>query len=351
MSTCYEYIWLDGIGQLRSKTKISNKSYDNSNLPPLWNYDGSSTYQRFTSESEVMLYPTVCYNDPIRGNPHKLVICETSDKNCSRKLAREVFEDTKAEELQPMFGLEQEFFIYNTSTGKPLGWPTGPGYPAPQGDYYCSVGNDTCFGRQFIEKVMNLGIKCGLGLTGFNWEVAPGQGEFQVCNVGIKAADELLLLRYLLMRIGEEYNYTISFDCKPFKDWNGSGLHTNFSTKEMRENNNGMELIYNALKQLNKTHHEDLKLFGEGNDLRLTGEHETSSIDTFSWGVASRSDSVRIPRSTQEQGKGYFEDRRPGGNANPYIVTANLFKVTCLDGTSMAEYYVPNSCKKSAVLW
>lgn len=349
---CYEYIWLDGIGQLRSKTKICNEVYNNDNLPPLWNYDGSSTYQRFTSNSEVMLYPQVTYPDPFRDTPNKLVICETSDTNCSRKLASEVFKNPKAEELQPMFGLEQEFFIYNTSTGKPLGWPDGHGYPAPQGDYYCSVGSNTCFdkSRQFIETVMNLGIKCGLGLTGFNWEVAPGQGEFQVCNIGISAADELLLLRYLLMRVGEEYNYTISFDCKPFKDWNGNGLHTNFSTKDMRESDNGLELIYEALNKLKITHNCDLKLFGHDNSSRLTGEHETSNTDEFTWGVASRSDSVRIPRSTQEQGKGYFEDRRPGGNANPYIVTANLFKVTCLDGVSISEYYVPKY-KKTVELW
>lgn len=345
---CYEYIWLDGIGQLRSKTKICPKLYE---LPPDWNYDGSSTYQRITSESEVMLYPQVTYRDPIRGYPHKLVICETSDSNCSRRLARKIF--NQKPELEPMFGLEQEFFIYSTKTGKPLGWPEGHGYPAPQGDYYCSVGSDTCFGRsrQFIERVMKFALKCGIGLTGFNWEVAPGQAEFQVCRKGIKAADELLLLRYLLMRVGEEYNYTINFDCKPFKDWNGSGLHTNFSTKEIRENDNALDIINDALNRLRISHSSDLKLFGLDNHLRLTGEHETSSTDEFTWGVASRSTSVRIPTSTQQNGKGYFEDRRPGANANPYIITANIYKVTSLEPyTSIAEYYVPK-CKKTAELW
>ncbi len=347
MSICYEYIWLDGIGQLRSKTKICAESSDH--LPPVWNYDGRSTYQRFTSESEVILYTKVSYFDPIRDGMNKLVICETSDAHCSRKMARKIFE--QKQELEPMFGLEQEFFIYSTKTGKPLGWPEDHGYPAPQGDYYCSVGSDTCFGksRQFIERVMQLALKCGLGLTGFNWEVGPGQAEFQVCRIGIQAADELLLLRYLLMRVGEEYGYTINFDCKPFADWNGSGLHTNFSTKYMRENDNGLDHIYEALHQLGITHSHDLKLFGLDNHLRLTGEHETSTTKRFTSGVASRSSSVRIPQMTIDSGKGYFEDRRPGANANPYVVTANMFNVICLSGSSLAEYYVPN--KKTAELW
>lgn len=347
----YEYIWLDGIGQLRSKTKIIySKEHLKNSLPPIWNYDGSSTYQRFTSKSEVLLYPKVCYSDPIRDNG-VLVICETSDKNCSRTIARNIFKNNK--ELEPMFGLEQEFFIYSAKTGKPLGWPDGHGYPAPQGDYYCSIGSDTCFGksREFIEKVMKLSIKCGIKLTGFNWEVAPGQAEFQVCNIGIKAADDLLLLRYLLMRIGEEYEYTINFDCKPYKDWNGSGMHTNFSTKPMREDNNGIDLIYYALDKLKYTHKDDIKLFGKNNNLRLTGEYETSNIENFTWGISSRSDSIRIPKITVDNNKGYFEDRRPGSNSNPYIVTSNLFKVCCIDGKSLAEHFIPNSCKKSAILW
>jgi glutamine synthetase len=53
----------------------------------------------------------------------------------------------------------------------------------------------------------------------------------------------------------------------------------------------------------------------------MTGRHETASFDKFSWGVANRGASVRINRACAEEGKGYFEDRRPASNADPYQIT------------------------------
>jgi len=50
-----------------------------------------------------------------------------------------------------------------------------------------------------------------------------------------------------------------------------------------------------------------MKLYGEGNDKRLTGEHETSSVDKFSYGPGNRAASFRIPTSTYAaKGKGYI---------------------------------------------
>lgn len=342
---CLEYIWVDGKGQLRSKTRVI--SADKAQLyqlpgamPEEWNYDGSSTYQRFTSNSEVFLYPKVMYPDPMRGNPHKLVLCETSDDKCSRKAAREIFKQNP--ESQPMFGLEQEFFIYDRNTEKPLGWPSQSfAYPAPQGDYYCSVGSNFCFARPFMEQVLQYALFCGIEITGYNWEVAPGQAEFQVCAVGIDAADQLTLLRYLLLRTGEAFNYVINFEVKPYGDWNGSGMHVNFSTKEMREpstpSTDSYTLIEEAIDRLRVTHSQDMQIMGKDNEKRLTGIHETSSVDIFSVGVASRDTSIRIPTKTRDQGYGYFEDRRPGSNIDPYLVTANMYQVCCLNGKSICE--------------
>jgi glutamine synthetase len=59
--------------------------------------------------------------------------------------------------------------------------------------------------------------------------------------------------------------------------------------------------------------------------LRLTGKHETQNIDTFSWGVSDRGASIRVPISvSQNQWKGYIEDRRPAANANPYKVVYHI---------------------------
>lgn len=76
-----------------------------------------------------------------------------------------------------------------------------------------------------------------------------------------------------------------------------------------------------AIKKLEGRHEEHIAVYGEGNELRLTGRHETGAIDQFSYGVANRGASIRIPRECAAKGYGYFEDRRPASNADPYQIT------------------------------
>ena len=130
--------------------------------------------------------------------------------------------------------------------------------------------------------------------------------------------DQLWVSRWLLHRVAEEFGAVVSFKPKPIPgDWNGTGLHTNVSSKEMRLDG-GMKHIEEAMKKLEKRLVEHIKVYGEGNADRMTGAHETSSMDKFTWGVANRGSSVRIPRACAKEGKGYFEDRRPASNADPY---------------------------------
>ena len=75
---------------------------------------------------------------------------------------------------------------------------------------------------------------------------------------------------------------------------------------------------------------EHIAVYGTGNERRLTGAHETAPITKFSYGVANRGASVRIPRGALAEGKGYFEDRRPASNMDPYLVTAKVFETCCL---------------------
>jgi glutamine synthetase len=149
--------------------------------------------------------------------------------------------------------------------------------------------------------------------------------------------------RYLLGRICEAYNLSVSFEPKLFADWNGSGCHTNFSTKTMREGTGGMKYIDDMMVHFEKAHPLHMKLYGEGNASRLTGVHETSSYSKFSYGAGNRAASFRIPTSVMAaNGKGYIEDRRPGSNIDPYVVGSLILSTSCLNGSGvqpMEEHY------------
>lgn len=331
-----EYVWLDGNNCLRSKTKVLDNEVNSVDELPIWNFDGSSTNQAEGTDSEVMLIPRALYRDPFRGDPNKIVLCETQRpdgsylENSHRHWANELFEQNK--ESKPWFGLEQEYFLIDPVTNKPFGFNSA----LQQGQFYCSVGAENAFGREIVEDHLNYCLYAGIQISGVNAEVAPGQWEFQVgpC-VGIDEGDQLWVARYILIRIAEKYNVKVDFSPKPLKgDWNGSGCHANYSTEEMRNgkgNKNGIEFINEAVEKLSKKHKEHMDVYGEDNDQRMSGEHETASYDTFSIGIANRGRSIRIGNDTLKNKKGYFEDRRPGSNCDPYLVTGMLFKTTVID--------------------
>ena len=334
--TVAEYVWLGGNNEFRSKTRVFNEEIRLLDQLPEWNYDGSSTEQAQGTDSEVILLPRQIFPDPLRGGNSILVWCETTRpngtylENSHRHWANEIFEKNKSAE--PWFGLEQEYFMINTVTQKPLGYDENK----TQGQFYCSVGAENAFGRDLAEEHLHVCISAGIKISGINAEVAPGQWEFQIgpC-VGIEEGDHLWMARYLLVRLAEKYNITIDFEPKPLEgDWNGSGCHANYSTKEMREGTfgkTGLEHIDEAIEKLSHKHMEHMAVYGSGNEKRMTGAHETASYDTFSHGVANRGASIRRGNDTVKKGKGYFEDRRPSSNCDPYLVTGMLFKTTVTD--------------------
>jgi len=331
-------IWLGNIlpvgEDIRLKTRTLDLEVDDVSNLPEWNYDGSSTGQAPGHDSEVVIRPRRIYRDPFRGAPHILVLCDTYAPDGTpipsntRAEAARIFELVKDEHI--WFGLEQEYALFSADH-VPLGWPRN-GYPAQQGPYYCSVGTENAFGRDVVEAHYRACLYAGVKIAGINSEVLPGQWEFQIGpSEGIQAADDLTLARFLLHRIAEEFGITVSFDPKPIPgDWNGSGCHTNVSTLKMRQFG-GYEYIKTAIEKLGKKHAEHIAVYGAGNERRLTGRHETASIGAFRWGVADRGASVRVPRATEAQGFGYFEDRRPASNLDPYLVTARIAKTILVD--------------------
>ncbi|MDX1666136.1 MAG: glutamine synthetase, partial [Saprospiraceae bacterium] len=290
---------------------------------PVWSFDGSSTKQAEGHASDCLLKPVGVYKDGGRKNAY-LVVAEVlnPDGTPHESNTRALIED-ESEDF--WFGFEQEYVL--SRAGLPLGFPE-KGYPAPQGPYYCSVGTGNASGRDLVEEHLDLCLEAGLSITGINAEVMLGQWEFQCFGRGAKkACDDLVLSRYLLHRVAEKYGVQIEFHPKPVKgDWNGSGMHTNFSNRAMREVG-GKELMEEILEAFRPVHAEHIAVYGSANEERLTGYHETQSIDTFSYGVSDRGASIRIPVSMlQNDWKGYLEDRRPASNADPYRVVARIIK-------------------------
>ncbi|HMQ50191.1 MAG TPA: glutamine synthetase beta-grasp domain-containing protein [Saprospiraceae bacterium] len=323
-----EYIWLDGYQptqSLRSKTKIVSNFDGQLESCPMWSFDGSSTEQAPGNSSDCLLEPVAIFPDPDRKNAY-LVMCEvlSPDGTPHPSNGRATIED---DDNDFWFGFEQEYFLWNPDTNLPLGFPE-KGYPAPQGQYYCSVGAKNAFGREIVEEHLDFCLDAGINVEGINAEVATGQWEFQVFAKGAKAAgDQVWVARYLLERTAEKYGVAINWHCKPIKgDWNGSGMHANFSNGVLRTcgSKDVYESICDAFRPFIKEH---IAVYGADNELRLTGKHETQSIDKFSFGVSDRGASIRIPIATVENGwKGWLEDRRPNSAADPYKVAARIIK-------------------------
>lgn len=333
--TVCEYIWLDGRGGLRSKTRVlTATNVKNVGDLPVWNYDGSSTWQANSDgNTEVLLIPVFMCADPLRPDINGLlVLCETSDsegiplptnyRNCwntdletSECASRCMFHE-------PWFGIEQEYTIF--FTGKNQSQITNAG-----GQHYCGVSIDIRE-RAIAEEHLLACLDAGLTVSGINAEVATRQWEFQIGPVcGVAAADQTYVARFLLERIAEKYDAWINYHPKLVPDANGQGCHINFSTKQMREAG-GIDVILASMEKLKDKHTEHISIYGADNHLRLTGKHETSSMDVFSYGKGTRNTSIRIPNQTVKDGRGYFEDRRPAANVELYGATWKIYETCCL---------------------
>ena len=343
-----EYIWLDVNNKFRSKVKVITikklKSIDD--LKPhleIWNFDGSSTGQASTNESEVFIKP-IRYFKNTENKTYFYILCEclnpdeTPHKTNTRSSVSEYFKQENIKNLDIMFGIEQEFFVFKK--GIPLVWNNNnntdidnKNTTEPQGYYYCGNGAKSIEGREYLNKVVDVLTSIGINITGYNFEVAPAQMEIQICHKGIDACDYLIASRFILTRLAEERGWDIDFSPKPTflntPNWNGSGCHVNISTKQMRDYDiikeesvlNPLYKTSQLITKMKENHTRDIASFGtELNKLRLTGINETSSYDKFTYGIAHRGCSIRIPRTFVKNLKGYIEDRRPSSDMDPYIV-------------------------------
>jgi len=251
---------------------------------------------------------------------------------------------------RPMIGFEQEFFVIDPETGYPVGFvqsacpfnrvlshlglrPRYTPVSGRQGPYYCSNGFPKAQLREMMDEVLLVAREMEIGVAGFNYEVAPGQAEFQVFGEAWEACNDLVMLRFLLVRTAEKYGLSIDF--RPVvvrgQNINNSGCHVNFSTEKMRVKG-GLDYIYAFLDFLSETAEEYPhkyvfeSVYGKDVCERLTGRLETSHWMDFTWDIGTRDTSVRIPINVSEAKCGYFEDRRPGANVNPYVIAQYIFE-------------------------
>jgi len=324
-----EYIWLDGHSpsNIRSKTRIIETDEHSLYISDCmdWSFDGSSTQQASGDNSDCILKPVKLLIDPTRAGSSYLVLCEvmnadgTPHETNNRAKLRCVIDEYG--ERDALFGFEQEYTLLNVTNGRPLGFPESVNhYAKPQGEFYCGVGADQVVGREIVEDHLNSCLDVGLKISGINAEVMIGQWEYQIGPLSaLDVSDQIIISRYLLYKVSEKYGVAVTIDPKPVHgNWNGSGCHINFSTKETM-GEGGIDIINFLCEGLEDKHDEHIRAYGIGNERRMTGLHETSKLDEYSYGVSDRGSSIRIPLETNKNGRGYFEDRRPASNVEPYL--------------------------------
>ena len=354
-SIILEYVWIDAAGGMRSKTRVSTLEQFNCERVLCdperweWSFDGSSTGQATGTDSDVILRPVAIYRNPFyKKFEAYLVLCDCYDKDGTTPHATNARVQCAQTEAacsndEPLFGIEQEYILFSKEKDVPYQWATAgdPGCGG-QGPYYCCVGGDRCFGRKIVDQHLEACLEAGIEICGTNAEVTASQWEFQIGPLpATQVSDQLWMARYILQRITEEHGCCATFHPKPMRTWNGSGGHTNFSTAAMRGSNHestdkmrgSMDAIMDACARLTAKHAEHMAVYGEFNEARMTGLHETSSMHECTWGVSDRGRSIRIPRHVANRGYGYLEDRRPAANLDPYLVTERIMRTCCLPET------------------
>jgi len=324
MCVC-EYVWVDSKGETRCKSKTATKKPTTADDCLIWMFNGSATGQATTEESDVYLVPRAVFDDPIRGPGNCMIMCEavTSTmepaKGNNRAACSEVMDRYAASD--PWIGMEQEYTLMSADGSAAIA--TGD-----ESGCNCGVGSENVPAgmRDLMDAHYGACLAAGVKIAGCNMESAPGQGEFQVgpCQ-GVDVGDQMMMARHLLKKISEGMGIGVSFANKPTEGQSGSGCHTNFSSTETRSEG-GLAVIEKICRAFGRKYKEHNAAYGDDNAARCTGDNMTPEHEKFTFAIASRNASVRIPRNVGMTGRGHLEDRRPGGNCDPYTVAQMVMK-------------------------
>lgn len=323
-----EYVWFTN-SMPRSKTRICEiddiKSFTDNEQWKNYKatYDGSSTDSVEHSEqnTDVILMPIRLYKSYRKDSNHFVLLCECmSIDNIPEKsnYRRALMGNYYNNQHEVMIGFEQEYFLIENNENLD---ELQRIYESSKSEikFYCGAGE--CKYRNVVRQHTQYCINAGVKIQGTNAEVVNRQWEFQILGDILQSCDDLMMARYLLYIVAEENNMKAILDPKPFVGVNGSGCHTNISTKYTRKNMTNIDFL---IQEFSKCHLEFIERSGKNNSLRLSGTNETSSIKTFSSGTGTRHTSVRIPILSKQQNLGYFEDRRPAANVDPYLYCSGI---------------------------
>lgn len=330
-----EYIWFDDeVPRIYSKTRVSDKAVHSLSQVPQWGFAGASDYDEhfIFPIADMNLKPVAMFGDPFSNNSDsKLILCETyapdgkPPKSNKRNSCADIME--RAAKYKPWFGIHQEYSLTSRDTHLPLG-RLNRGYQ-PDCTYFAV----NVFGRQIARQHLRFCDYAGIKIGGIKAEPILGLWEYQVgpCE-GVEIGDQLWMSRYILERVAEDHNASVELKAKT----NGRGVnsyypfaHTYFSTVHTRAEGSGLLAINEAIEKLSKRHGEHVNAYQFSK--RVFGIKKTAVVDAFTSGVGVRYVSVRIPDRVSKDGYGYFEDRRPPGDCDPYEVIKRLVETVCLD--------------------
>ena len=239
------------------------------------------------------------------------------------------------------FGFEQEYFLYKD--GRPLGFPGERLIPPRKARIIpaSAIRTSAIIAREIVEKHLDICLDAGINHEGINAEVAKGQWEFQIFGKGSKkAADEMWVARYILQRLGEKYGVDIELPLQAARKrpTGTAPACTPISPPTTCAKSAARNTSKQLMAAFDKYKNEHIAVYGPDNHMRLTGLHETQSIDKFNYGVADRGASIRVPHSFVNNGyKGYLEDRRPNSQGDPYQIASRILKTIATVPTAVSS--------------
>lgn len=306
----FEYIWLDYQHNLRSKVKVLQELHDD---------DSSQVYDEERNDF-ITIKPKKIVPSPF-SQDYYIILCDTWSVNDKYELIPHLTntrhfckKELQLHEDGNFFEFQQDFYIMDA-----MHRPFGVEGVCGEQNNYCKIGNGQIVGRAIMHRVMNMCKESKINVTQLNNENGFGQWSCKIAGYDIDVADQLIIFRYILSRVCEEYNGYPSFSPVPHIGFHPSGLKVSFHTNKMMKS---YDAINHALKMFSKNHEQSLTYYGD-NKQRLSRFHQT----TFSFGISKHDVCVNIPNETYKNRKGHITDLRPASDANPYYIIQSIMEI------------------------